>query len=108
MINKSSSGSLSFFFENKLIASVPLNKNNTYEDWEKIGSSIIIDGMREGNMKFNGIKTAFWKCIHKMKQYENKLCYRDHVFVAQAMMALIKLKQIDPDGDDQGILVMPA
>ena len=108
MINKGKDGSLSFFFENKIIASVPLNEDYTYEDWVKIGNDIIIDGLRDKDMKFNGIKTAFWTCIHKMKQYDNKLSLRDNLFVAQAFMALIKLKQIDPDDDEEGILIMPA
>ena len=107
MINKGKDGTLSFFFENKLIASVPINKDHTYEYWEKVGNDIILDGMRESKMKFNGIKTAFWICIHKMKEYDNQLSYRDNIFVAQAFMALIKLKQIDPDGDQEGLLLMP-
>ena len=110
MINSGRDGSLSFFFENKLIASVPLNENYTYEDWLDIGNSIILDGMRDSKMKLQGsrgIKTAFWKCLHKMKLYENKMSYRDNVFVAQAFMALIKLKQIDPDGIQEGLLLMP-
>ena len=108
MINKGKDGSLSFFFENKMIASVPINKDHPYEYWERVGNDIILDGMRDSKMKFNGIKTAFWKCLHKMKLYENKMSYRDNIFVAQAMMALIKLKQIDPDGDHEGLLLMPS
>ena len=108
MINKGKDGSLSFFFENKLIASVPINNQHPYEYWERVGNDIILDGMRDSKMKFNKIKTAFWTCIHKMKQQENKMSYRDNVFVAQAMMALIKLKQIDPDGDQEGLLLMPS
>ena len=108
MINKGKDGSLSFFFENKMIASVPINKDHPYEYWERVGNDIILDGMRDSKMKFNGIKTAFWKCLHKMKLYENKMSYRDNIFVAQAMMALIKLKQIDPDGDEEGLLLMPS
>ena len=111
MINSGRDGSLSFFFENKLIASVPLNENYTYEDWLDIGNNIILDGMRDSNMKLQGsrgIKTAFWKCIHKMKLMENKMSYRDHYFTAQAFLALIKLKQIDPDGDTEGLFVQPS
>ena len=106
MINQSKDGSISFFFENKLIASVPLNENNTYEDWKNIGNQIILDGMKNGE-KFRFIKTALWKCIHKMKAYDNKMNYADHVFVAQAMFGLIKLNQIDPDGDREGIFIQP-
>ena len=110
MINKGKHGSLSFFLENKLIASVPIDKDHSYEYWERVGNDIIIDGMRDSKMKLQGsrgIKTAFWKCLHKMKLYENKMSYRDNVFVAQAFMALIKLKQIDPDGIQEGLLLMP-
>ena len=94
MINSGRDGSLSFFFENKLIASVPLNENYTYEDWLDIGNNIILDGMRDTKMKLQGsrgIKTAFWK-----------------YFTAQAFLALIKLKQIDPDGDTEGLFVQPS
>lgn len=108
MINKGKDGSLSFFLENKLIASVPIDKDHSYEYWKRVGNDIILDGMRDSEMKFNGIKTAFWKCLHKMKQYDNKLSQRDNIFVAQAFMALIKLKQIDADGDQEGLLLMPA
>mgnify|MGYP003627587169 FL=1 len=107
MINTGTEGSLSFFFENKLIASVPLNDNMRYEDWLNVGNDIILDGMRDSKMKFSGIKTAFWKCVHKLKQYENKMCYKDHLFLAQAFLALIKLKQIDPEGDSEGLFVQP-
>jgi len=111
MINKGKHGSLSFFLENKLIASVPIDKDHPYEYWERVGNDIILDGMRDSKMKLQGsrgIKTAFWKCLHKMKQYDNKLSQRDNIFVAQAFMALIKLKQIDPDGDQEGLLLMPS
>ena len=111
MINKGKDGSLSFFFENKMIASVPINKDHPYEYWERVGNDIILDGMRDSKMKLQGsrgIKTAFWKCIHKMKEYDNQLSYRDNIFVAQAFMALIKLKQIDADGDQEGLLLMPS
>lgn len=106
MINQSKDGSISFFFENKLIASVALNENNTYEDWVNTGNNIILDGMKNGE-KFRFIKTALWKCIHKMKQYDNVMNYPDHVFVAQAFFGLIKLNQIDPDGDREGIFIQP-
>ena len=33
--------------------------------------------------------------------------YAVHVFVAQAMFGLIKLNQIDPDGDREGIFIQP-
>ena len=58
MINKGKHGSLSFFFENKLIASVPINKDHTYEYWERVGNDIIIDGMRDSKMKFNKMKIS--------------------------------------------------
>jgi len=107
MINKGKDGSLSFFLENKLIASVPIDEDHSYEYWEKVGNDIILDGMRDNKMKFNGIKTAFWTCLHKMKYFDNQMSYRDNIFVAQAFMALIKLKQIDPDGDREGLFLMP-
>ena len=106
MINKSSKGSISFFFENRLIASVPINEKYTVNDWMKHGSDLIVDGMRDGSsLKF--IKTALFKCIHKMKLFDNKLNYADNVFVAQAMMGLIKLNLIDPDGDGEGLFIQP-
>jgi len=105
MINRGRQGSINFFIEGKMIASLPIDINHQYEDYVKNANDIILDGMKNSKMKLGGIKTAFWKCIHVMKGNKN-LSLADNIFVGQAVLALIKLKQIDADGDLEGILIM--
>ena len=98
-------GSINFFFEKKFIATLPLNKHLTYEKYIKNSDKIIVEGLQKGE-NLSTIKRKFWTAVHALK-YEDKLSYQDSHFLGIAVLGLIKLKQIDADGDEEGILIMP-
>ena len=99
-------GSLTCFFEGKMIAQVPLTDKKTVETYRADANFIILDGMKKNKMNIRGIKTAFWRCIHLMKDKDD-LDLQDSLFVAQAMLGLIKMQQIDEYSDTEGLLIMP-
>ena len=98
-------GTMNFYFNNKFVATLPLNEVNTSESYIRHADTIIIDGLRSG-YNLPNLKKKFWKAIHITKD-EKDLSLDDSQFFAFAMLALIKLKQIDADAANEGILVMP-
>ena len=95
-------GMINFFIENKFIATLPLNEKNTYEAYIKHSDKIIVQGLQKGE-NLSTIKKKLWTVIHMMKY--NELSLQDSQFVGMAILGLIKLKQIDPDANDEGILI---
>lgn len=95
-------GMINFFIENKFIATLPLNEINTYESYIKQSDKIIVEGLQSG-YNLSKIKNKLWTAIHMMKY--NELSLQDSQFVGMAILGLIKLKQIDPDANDEGILI---
>lgn len=98
-------GTMNFYFNNKFVATLPLNEVNTSESYIQHADTIIIDGLKSG-YNLSNLKKKFWKAIHITKD-EKDLSLDDSQFFAFAMLALIKLKQIDADAPDEGFLVMP-
>ena len=98
-------GTMNFYFNNKFVATLPLNEVNTSESYIQHADTIIIDGLKSG-YNLSNLKKKFWKAIHITKD-EKDLSLDDSQFFAFAMLALIKLKQIDADAASEGILVMP-
>jgi len=97
-------GTMNFYFNNKFVATLPLNEVNTSESYIQHADTIIIDGLKSG-YNLSNLKKKFWKAIHITKD-EKDLSLDDSQFFAFAMLALIKLKQIDADAPDEGFLVM--
>jgi len=97
-------GTMNFYFNNKFVATLPLNEVNTSESYIQHADTIIIDGLKSG-YNLSNLKKKFWKAIHITKD-EKDLSLDDSQFFAFAMLALIKLKQIDADAASEGFLVM--
>lgn len=101
-------GMINFFIENKFIATLPLNEINTYESYIKQSDKIIVEGLQSG-YNLSKIKNKLWTAIHMIGSHPqvkyNELSLQDSQFVGMAILGLIKLKQIDPDANDEGILI---
>jgi len=54
------------------------------------------------DLKLKEVKRTFWRGIHKFKQ---RLLPEDNEFICMTILCLIKLRQIDPDSDTEGLLV---
>ena len=65
-------------------------------DFEEAFNSFIVD--------LRKIKNIMWRGLHKMKDTNLKM---DNDFICMTILCLIKLRQIDPEGDREGILVAP-
>jgi hypothetical protein len=107
MIWEGSHGSVCFYFENKLVASLPLTEENCLDRyWKQVGG-LIAEGLREGNsLKYQ--KNLFWKGVHHALKKMNRIMNEvDNKYIAITLLALIRLKQIDPDGLTEGMLECP-
>ena len=99
MIYQGKQGSVCFYFENKLVGSLPLGKR-TMKDYEKARDNLLREALEE--LKLKEVKRTFWRGIHKFKE---RLLPEDNEFICMTILCLIKLRQIDPDSDTEGLLV---
>jgi hypothetical protein len=99
MIYQGKQGSVCFYFENKLVGSLPLGKR-TMKDYEKARDNLLREALED--LKLKEVKRTFWRGIHKFKQ---RLLPEDNEFICMTILCLIKLRQIDPDSDTEGLLV---
>ena len=99
MIYQGKQGSVCFYFENKLVGSLPLGKR-TMKDYEKARDTLLREALED--LKLKEVKRTFWRGIHKFKQ---RLLPEDNEFICMTILCLIKLRQIDPDSDTEGLLV---
>jgi len=103
MIHQGKQGSVCFYFENKLVGSLPLSngKNGkSMKDYEKARDTLLREALED--LKLKEVKRTFWRGIHKFKQ---RLLPEDNEFICMTILCLIKLRQIDPDSDTEGLLV---
>ena len=99
MIYQGKQGSVCFYFENKLVGSLPLGKR-TMKDYEKARDNLLREALED--LKLKEVKRTFWRGIHKFKE---RLLPEDNEFICMTILCLIKLRQIDPDSDTEGLLV---
>ena len=99
-------GSVTFFWKDKLIMGLPLGKW-TFDEYCKLGDELIIDSMKDNNMKIIEIIYALmlWCNTVLNKKVRNKpLSDADLKTTCVSILALIKLKIVDPD---DVLLIMP-
>lgn len=100
MIRQGKNGSISFWFENKIVGSLPLGKR-TMKDYYDSRDKLLREALEE--MKLKDVKRIMWKGLHKFKEH---LYERDNEFICMTILCLIKLRQIDEEGVEEGFLVM--
>lgn len=101
MVIQGKNGSVVFYFENKIVGSLPLG-NHTMEDYYKQRDKLLREALEDRKLK--EIKKIMWRGLHAMKDTD---CEGDNDFICMTILCLMKFKQIDPDGDQEGILVVP-
>lgn len=99
VVHQGKQGSVCFYFENKLVGSLPLGKR-TMKDYEKARDKLLREALED--LKLKEVKRTFWRGIHKFKQTGLQ---SDNEFICMTILCLIKLRQIDPDSDTEGLLV---
>lgn len=101
MVIQGKKGSVCFYFNNKLVGSLPLGKRSL-QDYEKQRDILLREALEDQN--FKKIKRIFWSGLHKFINFGYK---EDNQFICMTILCLIKLRQIDPDGLSEGLLVCP-
>ena len=103
VVYQGKNGSAVFYFENKIVGSLPLG-NHTIEDYEKQRDSLLREALEDKSFNLRQIKNIMWRGLHTMK---NSKLEKDNQFICMTVLCLMKLRQIDPEGVDQGILLAP-
>jgi hypothetical protein len=103
VVYQGKNGSAVFYFENKIVGSLPLG-NHTIQDYEKQRDSLLREALEDKSFNLKQIKNIMWRGLHTMKNSKLK---KDNQFICMTVLCLMKLKQIDPEGVDQGILLAP-
>ena len=101
MVIQGKKGSVCFYFNNKLVGSLPLGKRSL-QDYEKQRDILLREALEDQNIK--KLKRTFWRGLHKFINFGYK---EDNDFICMTILCLIKLRQIDPDGLTEGLLVLP-
>ena len=101
MINQGKNGSVVFYFENKIVGSLPLG-NHTMEEYYEQRDKLLREALEDRKLKF--IKNIMWRGLHSMKDTGLR---QDNEFICMTILCLMKLRQIDPEGNQEGILVVP-
>ena len=107
MIYQGESGSINFFFKNRLIVSRPLTKEITVEYYENSRDNVIREALEAGWSIQRQI--AFHKGFLKTCRYKEMLkdpSNDDLTIMLITGLILIKFRQIDPEGDREGLLIM--
>lgn len=103
VVYQGKNGSAVFYFENKIVGSLPLG-NHTIEDYEKQRDNLLREALEDKSFNLRKIKNIMWRGLHTMKHSKLK---KDNQFICMTVLCLMKLRQIDPEGVDQGILLLP-
>jgi len=93
-------GGVVFYFENRIVGSLPLG-NYTMEDYYKQRDRLIREALEDRKLK--EVKNIMWRGLHKMKDSGLR---EDNDFICMTILCLMKFRQIDPDGEGEGILVV--
>jgi len=100
MIIQGKNGSVVFWFRNKIVGSLPLG-NHTMEDYYGHRDKLLREALEDVKLKY--VKVLMWKGLHALMDGVKE----DNNFICMTILCLIKLKQIDPDGVEEGILICP-
>lgn len=99
MIREGKNGSLNFYFENKFVGSLSLGRKSI-KDYYVARDKLLREALEE--MKLKDVKKIMWRGVHKFKE---NLYETDNEFMCMTILCLIKLRQIDEDGQQEGLLV---
>ena len=99
MIREGKNGSLNFYFENKFVGSLSLGRKSI-KDYYVARDKLLREALEE--MKLKDVKKIMWRGVHKFKE---NLYETDNEFMCMTILCLIKLRQIDEDGEQEGLLV---
>jgi len=111
VVHVGSKGSLCMYYQGKLRASFPLNdKGLNINTFENHANKMIIDALKD-KQSLNFIKMTL---LVTLKTDKKKLSvvteddeHLENQLLGYTILALIKLKVIDPDGVQEGILICP-
>ena len=93
-------GGVVFYFENRIVGSLPLG-NHSMKDYYKQRDNLIREALEDRKLK--EVKKIMWRGLHKMKDTGLR---EDNDFICMTILCLMKFRQIDPDGEREGILVV--
>ena len=108
MIYQGKHGSINCFYKRKLIVSRPIHDHTTFQRYYNTSVKMIREGLESG-LSLNFIKKEFYdfikNCRYKEKNIDPKRSDRDIILIT--FLICCKLQVIDPDGIDEGLLIMP-
>jgi len=106
-IFEGSEGSVNGYFKKKLIVSRPLGNGKTLENYKKESLRVLIEAMRDGHnlkkikeLSVQTLKNFRYNDLIKQPSTEEK------DFILFTLLILIKIGEVDEDGDQEGLLVM--
>jgi len=102
-------GSINCFYRGRLVVSVGLDDIRTFDYYQYAAERLLIEGMQHGH-KITDLKEQFVKFIKKIRYEEitkTKLTREDRESILLPFLMLCRLKEIDPDGIKEGLLIMP-
>ena len=102
-------GSVNCFYRGKLVVSVGLDDMRTFDYYQYAAERLLIEGMQHGH-KLPQLKEDFLKFIKKIRYEEitkKNITLEDREAILLPFLMLCRLKEIDPDGIKEGLLIMP-
>lgn len=108
MICEGVDGSVNGYYKKKLIVSRPLGGKKTLENYKKEALRVLIEAMRDGN-NIKKIKQLSKDTLHNFRYNEliKQPNGEEKDFVLFTLLILIKLGEVDEDGEREGLLVCP-
>lgn len=106
---ESKNGSINCFYRSRLVVSVGLDDIRTFDYYQYAAERLLIEGMEHGH-KLPELKGQFIKFIKKIRYQDirkEKLTREDRESILLPFLMLCRLKEIDPDGNKEGLLIMP-
>ena len=106
---ESKNGSVNCFYRGKLVVSVGLDDIRTIDYYKYAAERLLIEGMQHGH-KLPELKEQFMKFIKKIRYQEitkKKITREDRETILLPFLMLCRLKEIDPDGNKEGLLICP-
>jgi hypothetical protein len=106
VIRQGSEGCICGFYNGKMICSAPLSKKRTYEKYGKECDIIILQGLQKYNYK--EIIVIFLDVLNYYKSVSKDFIPCDKQdYLIIGILILCRLKVVNVDDDNQGILICP-